>query len=113
MHVETSYLESAIKRFTEYKALGDKTFLQLDEAQMNWQPNESSNSIAILKSRCTRSHETPLFLLRDRLFPCPQTSRSAAGQPVEDELAAARRLPCRIMRFCSYLSFQQTQTYCL
>src|SRR5690242_21194590 len=96
--------------FRSYKLCKDETTL-LTKSLVG--PDESSNSIAILKSRCTRSHETPLFLLRDRLFPCPQTSRSAAGQPVEDELAAARRLPCRIMRFCSYLSFQQTQTYCL
>ena len=46
--IEQLYLESAIKRLKEYKALGDKTFIQLDTAQMNWQLNTSSNSIAII-----------------------------------------------------------------
>lgn len=44
--VEQAYLESAIKRFKEYKALGDKTLAQLSEEQMHWSPNEASNSIA-------------------------------------------------------------------
>lgn len=40
------FLESVIKRFKEYKELAEKTFDQLTDAQMLWQPNETSNSIA-------------------------------------------------------------------
>ena len=46
--IERMFLESAVKRFREYKELGDKTFAQLDEQQMQAQPNESCNSIAII-----------------------------------------------------------------
>ena len=42
------YLESILKRFKEYKALGDKTFEQLKEEEMWMQPNEFSNSIGII-----------------------------------------------------------------
>jgi hypothetical protein len=42
------FLESAIKRFGEYKALGDKTFLQLSVEQFYFQPAPGSNSIAII-----------------------------------------------------------------
>lgn len=42
------FLQSVIKRFAEYKTLGDKTLAQLSEAQLHVQPNESSNSIAII-----------------------------------------------------------------
>ncbi|HYM94409.1 MAG TPA: DUF1572 family protein, partial [Chitinophagaceae bacterium] len=43
-----TYLESALKEFRDYKALGDKTFAQLDEKDFHFQPNEESNSIAII-----------------------------------------------------------------
>lgn len=46
--IERMFLESAVKRFREYKGLGDKTFAQLDEQQLHAQPNESCNSIAII-----------------------------------------------------------------
>ncbi|WP_276499679.1 DUF1572 family protein [Pontibacter litorisediminis] len=46
--MKTSYLASAIKRFEYYKTLEEKTFDQLTEAQLFWQPDEESNSIAIL-----------------------------------------------------------------
>jgi hypothetical protein len=48
MKIETIFLESVIKRFKEYKALGDKTFEQLNDADMLFQPNEASNSIAVI-----------------------------------------------------------------
>ena len=48
MSVETTYLETTIKRFIEYRTLGDKTFGQLNDEQMNCQPNPSSNSIAVI-----------------------------------------------------------------
>jgi hypothetical protein len=43
-----NYLESVIKYFRQQKALGDKTIEQLSEANLLWQYNENSNSIAII-----------------------------------------------------------------
>ncbi|RYZ26095.1 MAG: DUF1572 domain-containing protein [Chitinophagaceae bacterium] len=37
-----------MKRFKEYKSLGDKTFAQLSGEEMLRQPNEASNSIAMI-----------------------------------------------------------------
>lgn len=42
------FLVSVIKRFTDYKLLGEKTFGQLSEAEMHFQPNKESNSIGII-----------------------------------------------------------------
>ena len=46
--IEQFFLDSVIKRFKEYKSLGEKTFTQLNEEDMHMQPNEESNSIAII-----------------------------------------------------------------
>ena len=43
-----NFLELSIKRFKEYKALGDKTFEQLNDADLHKQPDAESNSIAII-----------------------------------------------------------------
>ena len=48
MSLGTVYLESVIKRFLGYKELADKTFTQLEEKDFHYQPNETSNSIAII-----------------------------------------------------------------
>ena len=48
MSIATEYLSSVIKRFREYKALGEKTFEQLEEKDLLIQPNEASNSIAVI-----------------------------------------------------------------
>ncbi|GAB2806992.1 DinB family protein [Ferruginibacter profundus] len=48
MTIETVFLQSAIKRLSYYKELGDKTFVQLNDAGFHFQPNEASNSIAII-----------------------------------------------------------------
>lgn len=48
MTIETIFLQSAIKRLSYYKELGDKTFVQLGEADFHYQPNEASNSIAVI-----------------------------------------------------------------
>jgi hypothetical protein len=48
MSFESVYLASVIKRFREYKTLGDKTFDQLEENDFHFAPNASSNSIAII-----------------------------------------------------------------
>ena len=43
-----SYLESAIKQFEYYKHLGDKSILGLDDSQLLWKQDGTSNSIAII-----------------------------------------------------------------
>lgn len=48
MSFESGFLKDAIKRFRFYKELGDKTFAQLDDAAMLYQPSSESNSIAII-----------------------------------------------------------------
>ena len=48
MNLGTEFLKSAIKRLSYYKELGDKTFEQLNDADFHFQPNEESNSIAII-----------------------------------------------------------------
>lgn len=44
----TEFLQSVVKRLSYYKELGDKTFVQLADADFNYRPNEASNSIAII-----------------------------------------------------------------
>ena len=48
MDIGELFLQSAINRFNDYKKLGERTFEQLSEEQMHLQPNETSNSIAII-----------------------------------------------------------------
>ncbi|MBD0284841.1 MAG: DUF1572 family protein [Flavisolibacter sp.] len=48
MNIGNEFLTSVIKRFTEYKILGEKTLSQLRDEELFYQPNESSNSIAII-----------------------------------------------------------------
>jgi hypothetical protein len=48
MSIGSSFLQSAIKRLSYYKELGDKTLAQLNDADLHFQPNEESNSIAII-----------------------------------------------------------------
>jgi hypothetical protein len=43
-----SFLESAIKRFKEYKSLAERTFVQLDNKDLFYSPNVDVNSIAII-----------------------------------------------------------------
>src|SRR4029079_14036807 len=42
------YLDSVLKRFREYKKLGNRTFEQLSGEEMHFTPNEDSNSIAVI-----------------------------------------------------------------
>jgi hypothetical protein len=42
------FINSVVKRFNIYKDLGEKTFAQLEEADLHYRPNETSNSIAII-----------------------------------------------------------------
>lgn len=46
--VAKDYLETSIRRLKYYKDLGDKTFEQLNEWDFHYQPNDESNSIAII-----------------------------------------------------------------
>jgi len=46
--MNNEYLQSAIKQFEYYKLLGEKTFDQLTDEQLFWQPNAVSNNIAII-----------------------------------------------------------------
>lgn len=46
--MEEPYLTSVSQQFHYYKKLGDDTFAQLSEEQLNWQYNEMSNSIATI-----------------------------------------------------------------
>lgn len=46
--MEEKYLQSVLKQFDYYKALGEKTIDQLEEVDLFWQFNEESNSIAII-----------------------------------------------------------------
>ena len=48
MSFEQGFLKDSIKRFKYYKELGDKTFEQIDEAAVFYQPSTESNSIAII-----------------------------------------------------------------
>ena len=42
------YLESVKKQMEYYKSLGEKTFDQIPQDKLFWQPNEESNSIAMI-----------------------------------------------------------------
>ena len=41
-----NFLASSLKQFRDFKSLGDRTFSQLNDEQLFWQFNASSNSIA-------------------------------------------------------------------
>ncbi|MCG2617296.1 DUF1572 domain-containing protein [Terrimonas sp. NA20] len=42
------YIQATIRRFKQYKELGDKTFVQLDEKDFHFKPGSGSNSIAVI-----------------------------------------------------------------
>ncbi len=48
MSISNTFLQSAFKRLSYYKELGEKTFKQLSDEDFHFQPNEESNSIAII-----------------------------------------------------------------
>lgn len=48
MDFGAEFLTSAANRFKEYKALGEKTLAQLNDGEMLKQPDEASNSIAVI-----------------------------------------------------------------
>lgn len=53
MSTGKEYLQTAIRRMKYYKDLGDKTFEQLNEWDFHYQPNEESNSIAVIIQHMT------------------------------------------------------------
>jgi len=46
--MESSYLSSTIKQFEYYKSLGDKTINQLSFKELQWHPNEASNTVSVV-----------------------------------------------------------------
>lgn len=46
--IESIFLDSAIKRLSDCKQLGDKTLAQLSEEQLRWQPAGEPNSIYLI-----------------------------------------------------------------
>lgn len=44
----TGFIENIIKRFNTYKELGDKTLAALSDDDINYCPNEESNSVAVI-----------------------------------------------------------------
>ena len=54
MTIGKEYLQTVIRRVKYYKDLGDKTFEQLNsDADFHYQPNEESNSIAVIIQHIT------------------------------------------------------------
>jgi uncharacterized damage-inducible protein DinB len=43
-----AFLTGAKKLFQYYKGLGEKAIAQLSDEQINWRPNEASNSVALI-----------------------------------------------------------------
>jgi hypothetical protein len=46
--MEKEFLAGVIKRFRDYKLMGEKTFAQVTDEQLFFQPNSESNSIAMI-----------------------------------------------------------------
>lgn len=46
--MENTIISGIIKQFEYYKTAADKTFDQLSFDDINWQPNDTSNSISII-----------------------------------------------------------------
>lgn len=49
----STFLAGTSKLFQYYKSLGEKAIAQVDDSQINWRPNEASNSIAIIVHHLT------------------------------------------------------------
>ena len=48
MPTENNFIQSATRRFSDYKNLGEKTFEQLSETEMHYAPSEVCNNIAVI-----------------------------------------------------------------
>lgn len=51
--MESPFLTSTKKLFQYYKGLGEKAITQIDDNQINWKPNDASNSIALIVHHIT------------------------------------------------------------
>jgi len=51
--MNSGFLGSTKKQFEYYKLLGEKTFVQISDDQINWQYNSESNSIALIVKHLT------------------------------------------------------------
>lgn len=47
MSISSNFLDSALDQFSTYKSLAERTFSQLSEEEMHFQPNPEVNSVAI------------------------------------------------------------------
>lgn len=50
---EKNIITSIRKLYNYYKGLGEKAIDQLDDAQINWKPNEASNSVSLIVHHIT------------------------------------------------------------
>src|SRR5271154_2684334 len=87
MSISTIFLHSVIDRMGNYKQLGEKTFDQLNDEDFYYQPNDSSNSIAVIIQHLsgnmisrwthflTEDGEKP-WRFRDREFESTHTQRT-------------------------------------
>jgi len=48
MSLTSTYLANTKKLFLYYKGLGEKAIAQVEEKDINWKPNEASNSISLI-----------------------------------------------------------------
>lgn len=89
--LESVFLQSAIKRLGYYKDLGEKTFSQLNNADLHFTPNGESNSIAIIIQHMSGNMLSRWtdFLTSDGEKPWRnRDAEFEALQPSKDELAA-------------------------
>lgn len=82
------YLDSAKRQFKLYKQLGEKAIAQVADADLNWQANEDSNSIALIVKHMwgnMLSRWTD-FLTTDGEKPWRQRDAEFEGALTRDEL---------------------------
>jgi hypothetical protein len=48
MNLQAAYLKSILFEYQRYKSLGDKTFVQLNDADIHWKYENTGNSIAVI-----------------------------------------------------------------
>ncbi|MCB0446988.1 MAG: DUF1572 family protein [Gelidibacter sp.] len=90
--MESIYISGIIKQFNYYKTVGDKTFEQLSFEDMNYQPNQVSNSISIIVKHMVGNmlSRWTNFLIEDGEKPWRQREQEfEASYTSKDELIAA------------------------
>ncbi len=98
----SSFLSSYTKRINYYKILGEQTFEQLNEIDFHYQPNEESNSIAVIIQHLAgnmRSRFTN-FLIEDG----EKYWRNRDAEFVEQYLSKEQLLKCWQMGWDCYLN---------